>query len=147
MKKSSPNIRQRKFIDNLFLGMSQKAAYIEAGYKAEGHSAESSASKMLRNVEVEAEMKKRLTDVDSRNRIRLARISETALANLLNIIQDGGTKDRTKLKAIKDVLDRVGLRAKEELKREGGMELEPWRVIIKTAVPRPDNGKDKDKED
>ncbi len=123
MKKSDPNIRQRKFIDNLFLGMSQKTAYIEAGYKAEGHSAESSASKMLRNVEVSAEMKKRLTDINRRNSIRLARISEIALANLLNIIQDGGTKDRTKLNAIKDVLDRVGLKPVEKQKVESGYEI------------------------
>jgi len=135
MKKSGPNIRQRKFIDNLFLGMSQKAAYIEAGYKGKGHSAESSASEILRNLEVSAEMKKRLTDINRRNSIRLARISEIALAGLLEIIQDGGTKDRTKLNAIKDVLDRVGLRVEEGLKREGAT-----IVNVISAVPRPENG-------
>ena len=75
------NVKQLKFIDNLFVGMSQVKAYKDAGYKAEGHSAESSASEILRNPEVAAEIKKRLVDIEYRNRMRLGRISETGLAN------------------------------------------------------------------
>jgi len=104
------NIKQLKFIDNLFVGMSQVKAYKEAGYKAEGHSAESSASEILRNVEISAEIKRRLADIGNRNRIRLGRISETALAQLLKIIQDEEVEDRVKLDAVKDALDRAGLK-------------------------------------
>jgi len=117
--KSSLNIRQRKFIDNLFVGMSQVKAYKEAGYEGEGHSAESAASKVLRNVEVQSEIKRRLTDIDHRNRIRLGRISETGLAKLLNIIQDDKVDNRVKLDAIKDALDRAGLKPVEKQEHSG----------------------------
>lgn len=125
------NVKQLKFIDNLFVGMSQVKAYKDAGYKAEGHSAESSASEILRNLEVAAEIKKRLADIEYRNRIRLGRISETGLANLLKIVQDGGLKDRVKLDAIKDALDRAGLKPIERLAIGGDKDLEPLRVIIR----------------
>ncbi len=125
------NVKQLKFIDNLFVGMSQVKAYKDAGYKAEGHSAESSASQILRNVEVAAEIKKRLADIEYRNRIRLGRISETGLANLLKIVQDGGLEDRVKLDAIKDALDRAGLKPVERLAIGGDKDLEPLTVIIR----------------
>lgn len=144
---SKLNIKQLKFIDNLFLGWSQIKAYKEAGYEAEGHSAESSASEILRNPEVAAEIKKRLADITYRNRIRLGRISETALAQLLKIIQIEDVKDkvkdkkdsksaknpniqRVKLDAVKDALDRAGLKPVERMAIGGDKELEPLRVII-----------------
>ncbi len=117
------NVKQLKFIDNLFVGMSQVKAYKDAGYKAEGHSAESSASEILRNPEVAAEIKKRLADIEYRNRIRLGRISETGLANLLKIVQNGGLEDRVKLDAIKDALDRAGLKPVEKQNLEGGLDI------------------------
>ena len=115
MKKSGPNIRQRKFIDNLFLGMSQKAAYIEAGYKDD----ESNASRLTSNDKVKEEIERRLADIGYRNRIRLARISETGLAKLLVIIKDDEVDFKTKLDAIKDTLDRVGLKPVERLRDYG----------------------------
>jgi len=117
------NIKQLKFIDNLFIGMSQIKAYKDAGYKAEGHSAESSASEILRNPAVSAEIKKRLADIEYRNRIRLGRISETGLVNLLKIVQDGTLEDRVKLDAIKDALDRAGLKPVDKQSLEGGLDI------------------------
>ena len=126
MKKSGPNIRQRKFIDNLFLGMSQKKAYIEAGYKDDAKN----ASRLTRNDQVAAEIARRLEEIDHRNRIRLARISETALAKLLVIINNGSLDDRVKLDAIKDALDRAGLKPVERFAIGGDKKLEPLRIIV-----------------
>jgi len=113
------NIKQLKFIDNLFVGMSQVKAYKEAGYKGEGHTAESCASTLMRNTEIQAEIKRRLADTTNRNRIRLGRISETALAKLLSIIQDEKAEDRVKLDAVKDALDRAGLKPVEKREYTG----------------------------
>ena len=45
---------QHKFVNNLLIGMDQKNAYIKAGYKARGNSAESKASRLVRNGKVKA---------------------------------------------------------------------------------------------
>jgi len=45
---------QQKFVNNLLKGMDQKNAYIKAGYKARGNSAESKASRLVRNGKVRA---------------------------------------------------------------------------------------------
>jgi len=126
--KSKLNIRQRKFIGNLFQGMSQKKAYTEAGYGK--RSADMGSSRLIRNDKIKQEIQRLLTDLDSRNRIRLGRISETALAKLLNIINDDEAKDSVKLDAIKDALDRAGLKPVERVAIGCDKELEPLRVII-----------------
>ena len=124
------NIRQLKFIDNLFRGMSGKKAYIEAGYDiGKEESAEQSASRLSRSVKVKEEVGRRLDDIDYRNRLRLRRMSETALANLLDII----TKEENpyvKFNAIKDTLDRAGLKPVEQSEVSGTIE-------VVTAIPRP----------
>jgi len=119
MEKDSLNIRQLKFIDNLFKGMTQTKAYTEAGY--ESKTPDVKASRLVRNGKVVNEIKKRLDDINIGNRIRLGRISETALAKLLTIIQSEDVDFKTKLDAIKDALDRAGLKPIEErkLKVEG----------------------------
>ena len=45
---------QHKFVNNLLIGMDQKNSYIKAGYKARGNSAESKASRLVRNGKVRA---------------------------------------------------------------------------------------------
>jgi len=114
MKKNNLNIRQLKFIDNLFKGMTQTKAYIEAGY--ESKISDAKASRLVRDGKVVNEIKKRLDDINVGNRIRLGRISETALAKLLTIIQSEDVDFKTKLDAIKDALDRAGLKPIEEYK-------------------------------
>lgn len=122
------NIRQRKFIDNLFKGMGQRKAYKEAGYvDDEGH-----ASRLASNGKIKEEIERRLNEIIYSNRVRLARISETALAKLLAIINDGSPDDRVKLDAIKDALDRAGLKPVEKVEHSGDMNIQ-----IISAVPRP----------
>ena len=43
------SILQQRFLDNLMSGMSQKEAYIKAGYKARGNVSEMAASRLIRN--------------------------------------------------------------------------------------------------
>jgi len=123
------NVKQLKFIDNLFSGMSQKKAYIEAGYKSK--SPDSDASHLARNPNVLAEIGERKKEINRRNDIRLSRISETALAEILGIVKNGTADDRVKLDAIKDILDRVGLKPVERLAIGGDEKLEPLTVIIR----------------
>jgi len=120
--KSSLNIQQRKFIDNLFEGMSQRKAYIGAGYTRK--TADQGACQILRNSKIQQEITRRLADIDKRNRIRLGRISETALARLLNIIKDDEAEDKVKLDAIKDALDRAGLKPVERFEHSGGVKID-----------------------
>ncbi len=125
------NIRQLKFIDNLFAGMSGKKAYIEAGYNiAGGHSAESAGSRLLRNVEIQKEIDKRKDDIDYRNRIRLRRMSETALAQQLNMLKDDIVKPSIKADIIRDILDRAGLKPVEQSEQSG-------TIQFITSIPRP----------
>ena len=116
------SIRQLKFVDNLFVGMSQIKAYKEAGYKGKDSAAYTIASEIVRKPKIQAEIKKRLADIANRNRIRLGRISETALAQLLSLIQTSA-EDRVKLDAVKDALDRAGLKPVEKQSLEGGLDI------------------------
>jgi phage terminase small subunit len=115
MKKYKLNIRQQRFIDNLFEGKSQKDAYIAAGYKGKGKSAEASSSEILRNLKVVAEIGRRLNDINTKNKVRLGRISEVALSEALKIIKDPLVDPKIKVDAIKDILDRVGLKTTENI--------------------------------
>lgn len=47
-------LRQRKFVDEYCVDLNATAAYIRAGYSARGHAAESAASRLLSNVEVQS---------------------------------------------------------------------------------------------
>lgn len=51
--------KQMRFVDEYMIDMNATAAYLRAGYKAEGNSAEAAASRLLRNVKVQEEVKKR----------------------------------------------------------------------------------------
>jgi len=116
-KKEKPelNIRQLRFIDNLFAGKDNKEAYIEAGYKGRGKSAEASSSEILRNLKVIAEINRRLKDINTKNKVRLGRISEVGLVELLKIIRDPLVDPKVKVDAIKDALNRAGLELTENI--------------------------------
>jgi hypothetical protein len=113
MKKYKLNIRQQRFIDNLFSGKSQKKAYIDAGYKEKG--AEVNASRMIRNDKVLDEIDRRLKDISIKNKVRLGRISETGLSEILIIIRDPLVDPKVKVDAIKDILTRAGLESTENI--------------------------------
>ncbi len=123
------NVKQMKFIDNLFQGMGQRNAYVGAGYTEK--TADQGACQLLRNTKIQEEIKRRLIDIEGRNRIRLGRISETALKELLSILGKGTPDDRVRLDAVKDALDRAGLKPVEKIAIGGDKELEPLTVIIR----------------
>ena len=114
-EKPELNIRQLRFIDNLFAGKDNKEAYIEAGYKGRGKSAEASSSEILRNLKVIAEINRRLKDINTKNKVRLGRISEVGLIELLKIIRDPLVDPKVKVDAIKDALNRAGLELTENI--------------------------------
>jgi phage terminase small subunit len=47
------SIQQRRFVNNVLEGMDAKNAYIKAGYRARGHTAEVNGSRLLRNAKVQ----------------------------------------------------------------------------------------------
>jgi phage terminase small subunit len=53
------NARQQRFIDEYLVDLNATAAYQRAGYRPSGHTAESAASRLLSNVEVQSEIKRR----------------------------------------------------------------------------------------
>jgi phage terminase small subunit len=130
------NIRQLRFIDNLFLGKSQKQAYIDAGYKCSEGSAEVLSSRMLRNAKISDEIGRRLNDINTKNRVRLGRISELALSELLNLMKSNEVDSKTKLGAIIDSLDRSGLKPVEDihLKLSGEVKVTDVRQKILSRI-------------
>ena len=63
------------------------------------------------------EIERQLSDINISNRLRLGRISKIALEELLVIIQNKDIDDKTKLDAIKDALDRAGLKPRKLMHR------------------------------
>jgi len=111
------DIKQLKFIDNLFRGMNQGKAYSEAGYISK--TPDCDTSKMVRYSKIIEEIEERRKEINRRNTIRLSRVSETALAEILEIVKGGTNHDRVKLEAVKDVLNRVGLKPVEKYQHSG----------------------------
>ena len=109
------NSRQRKFVDNLFRGMSQKEAYMEAGYESTGNAAESYASQLLRNPKVQRELENRHKERVTAVKGQLAHLLQGALDSYLNILEcedmskEKARKLNLKFKVSKDILDRCGL--------------------------------------
>jgi len=128
------NIRQLRFIDNLFLGKSQKQSYLEAGYQ--GKNADVQASKMVRNSKIIEEINRRLNDINIKNRVRLSRISEFALSELLTLLKNNDVDYKTKLEAIINSLDRSGLKPTEDinLKLSGEVKVTDARQKILSRI-------------
>ena len=154
------NVKQLKFIDGILEGKTQQDAYIDAGYDVEDKGvASAAATRLLKNVKIKEELEERLKEINTRNRVRLFRISEVALAKALNMIQSTEEISDASVKAgmIKDVLDRVGLKAIEEHnlnikgKIETGLSKKEEDEIIKLAfravkgdMPPKDKGENKE---
>jgi phage terminase small subunit len=51
--------KQRKFAEEYCIDLNATAAYIHAGYKARGHAAESNASRLLSNAEIQKAIAKK----------------------------------------------------------------------------------------
>lgn len=101
---------------------------MEAGYASK--TPDQDATNLVRKSKIIEEIERQLKDIDYRNRVRLGKISETALAKLLTLINDERLEAKTKLDAIKDALDRAGLKPVERLAIGGDKKLEPLKVII-----------------
>lgn len=110
------NIRQLKFVDGIMEGKTQTQAYLDAGYEVSREVARVNASNLLTNPNIKAELDSRMEEIRVRNRLRLFRISEVALAKVVSILQADEEVADAAVKAgiIKDVLDRVGLKLAEE---------------------------------
>ncbi len=114
------NQRQRNFVDNLMKGMSQKKAYIEAGYKSRGNAAEVNASKLIRKPKVQKELQDRRKDRIISSKSRLAKLLNRAIKTHVDILEnkeslsDEEVKElRLKLKSAKDILDRCEIGGKD----------------------------------
>jgi phage terminase small subunit len=76
MTKQKLTAQQEKFKNNILSGMDAKAAYIAAGYKARGATAEAAASRLLRNVKVMSAIEKAQKRASKKAEITQQRILE-----------------------------------------------------------------------
>ncbi len=108
--------RQRKFVDNFIDGMSPVEAAREAGYK------DSTASNPGQNILSSESVQKAIKRKQSRNLLtlqnRLESLADPAMKELEEMINSEAVKPKTKLSAIKTVLDRI-----EELEEKVGVDL------------------------
>lgn len=132
--KSKLNIRQIKFIDNLFLGMSLVKAYREAGYKGRGKSDYSDSSRLLRKANVLAELKARIEAHRETVSARLMTITDGATNAYIRILKlkagNNPALIEIQRKVAQDLFDRAGLQPVVKVALGGDKELEPLKVII-----------------
>jgi len=116
--------QQRLFIEGVLSGKTLVGAYRDAGYTANTDaSGWSAASRLFRNVKVQAEIKRRMDEQEAIDRLRLDRIRSDAIVQLQGLIRQATNDDRVKLDAVKDTLDRSGMKPKEQIdmKHSGGI--------------------------
>ena len=116
------NPRQMKFCDNTEQGMSLVQAYIQAGYK-DSDAAYSSASDLLRNPKILAEMDNRLFARKRSAQQRFGSMIDGSTNVYINILKrDAG--DNMQLLALQqrvasDVFNRMGLKPKDAVEHSG----------------------------
>lgn len=66
--------KQKKFCDEYLVDLNGTAAYLRAGYKARGNSAEVNASKLLRNTKVQEYIQERMKHREKRTEITQDRV-------------------------------------------------------------------------
>lgn len=90
------SIQQRRFVNNILEGMDHKNAYIKAGYKARGKSAEVGANQLLRNIKVQLLIKEVQNKANKAAEITHQRIcdeeSRLAFYDLKELFDSNGTQ-------------------------------------------------------
>lgn len=84
------NERQRKFCLLVFEGMSATQAYIKAGYKTDGHAAETSSSRLMKSLGVQqylAELQNRIAENFTPNAIRVVVDRQWVMDKLVENVQ------------------------------------------------------------
>lgn len=117
MVKEKLNPQQRKFVENILTGMNQTDAYMKAGYKSKTRKTiGNNASRLMENDIIRAEIDCRLEAITD-NAYRILKANTTKAAEKLVLMMEWATEnDRNKLAAVKDVLDRAGLKPEEKVK-------------------------------
>ncbi len=121
--------QQEKFIDGLFEGYSNTKAYEHAGYKANGKSAAVGACRLLKNINVQREIRERVES----NRYRIESLTDKALGVYMSILGDPGADLALRHRVASDILDRAGFKP-EQIQRLVGSEREPLKVIIEKKI-------------
>lgn len=148
------NIRRERFAHGIVQGKPAARAYIDAGYKARGHSAESAAARLLRNVEVEARIKElaeelrkpAIADADELQRF-LTTVIRGVDENGAEVDEDHVTKDGFIVKVRPSFRDRI--KASELLMRAQGVfsqsdtRADGELAAIAEALARADHGADR----
>lgn len=94
-KKKDLTLKQRRFIEEYCVDLNATAAYIRAGYNARGHAAESNASRLLSNAEIQsaiAQKQKELAgkcDVTAERVIR--EVASLAFSDVRKLFNDDGS--------------------------------------------------------
>jgi len=133
---ASADARHKKFIQGILEGKTLISAYKDAGYEPKTDAtAYTLASRLFRNDQIQAEIKERMGEQEAIDKLRLDRIRSEAIIEQHKLVRDAKPEDKVKLDAIKDVLDRTGLKAEEKIKHSGEVKL-TLEGIIKKAYKR-----------
>ena len=73
------NARHERFAQALAKGLNATQAYLEAGYEAQGNSAEAAASRLLRDVKVQARLAEMQNKAAAKTEITVAKLTEMYL--------------------------------------------------------------------
>lgn len=133
---SKTSVRHKKFVTGILGGLTLVSAYREAGYEAKTDAAAwSSASEIFRNPKVQAMIKEEMDKQYAIDMIRLDRIRSEALIEEHKLVREASNENKVQLDAIKDVLDRAGMKPIEKLQHSGEVKV-TFANIVERARER-----------
>lgn len=145
--------KQKLFVQEYLKDLDGKNAYIRAGYKTSGNSAEVNAHKLLRNTKIQEEINKAMKAREKRTEITQDKVvseyARVAFADRLEItpkekelIGLGFLKPFDKMKALEMVGKHLGM-FKEKLELSG-QDNEPIKVFFNIPRPNYNDSSEKD---
>ena len=109
--------KQIRFVEEYIKCGIGKTSAINAGYSEA--TAESQASRLLRNVKVQEALKQRRSEIQSELRDMFVGDALTARKVLINILNDSEATHKDKIVAARDLLDRAGFKPTDKTEISG----------------------------
>ncbi len=125
------NPNRKKFIRGILSGKSRIDAYMEAyGTENRDYASKAASRLLMKNDEVRAELRERLdTALDEAQQM----LELEAIDSVKCIVKLRGRSDKddnVKLRAAQDILDRAGLKPKEQVEHSGDMGVNVAEAIV-----------------
>ena len=125
MSEKKLNSRQMKFITNYVSGMSRAEAY-HAVYNTKSlESARKSAYQLIQtNTDIQAEIERRLEEIQNQNREKLCKEAEESIKVLISL-RDGAESDTVRYNAAREIMYMAGYKPtdKVDMSQHGSLEI------------------------